>query len=291
MTKLLVIPSSIKQISDLNDADGFIISIDKLSINGNFYVSIDELEDIIEKNKRLKKELFVSLNRNMFNEDLKYLEETLKKLDNFDISGILYYDISVLSIVKKLNLKLNLVWSQEHFTTNYLTCNYYYEKGCKYVYLSSEITLKEILEIKQNTQLLTIVPIFGYLPMFASKRHVVKNYLKNFELNDNSKINYLEKENKNYPIIDNNKEVTVYNSDILNGLDEYLILSKKEIDYVTLNGFNIKEEKFKKIVNLYKTVTDNNIDDYNNMINSMLHNISKGFLYKETIYKVKKSEN
>ena len=37
MTKLLIIPSSLEQIDDLiKDADGFILSIENLSINPNF---------------------------------------------------------------------------------------------------------------------------------------------------------------------------------------------------------------------------------------------------------------
>lgn len=291
MSKLLILPSSLKQIDDLLlDVDGFILSIECLSINSSFYIKLSEIDKIILKLKKHQKEVFISLNKNMFNNDLNFLEDALKKLSHFDISGILYYDISVLSIAKRLNLNLSLVWSQEHLTTNYLTCNYYYEKGCKYVYLSSEITLNEILEIKEKTKLLTIVPIFGYLPMFASKRHVVKNYLDSFNLKEPSTKYFLEKENKNYPIIDNDLEVTVYSSDILNGLDEYLILKQKKIDYVTLNSFNIKEEQFKTVVSLYKTVTYDNKDNYNHIIDRMFSNIDKGFLYKETIYKVKKSE-
>ena len=53
----------------------------------------------------------------MFNNDLKQLEDVLIKLSNFNIAGVLYYDISVLSIVKRLKLNIHLVWSQEHLTT------------------------------------------------------------------------------------------------------------------------------------------------------------------------------
>lgn len=57
-----------------------------------------------------------------------------------------------------------------------------------YTYLSAEITLDEIIEISKNTSVKLIVPTFGYLPIFASMRHTVKNYLNRFNLKDNSKI-------------------------------------------------------------------------------------------------------
>lgn len=291
MTKILSIPSSINQVNDiLNIVDGFILSIDGLSVNGNFYINIRNIDDIIKKIKEENKEVFISLNKNVFNSDLDFLKETLVKLNHLNIDGVLYYDISVLSIVKNLKLNLNLIWSQEHLTTNYLTANYYKEKGVKGVYLSSEITLKEILEIRDNTDLLIMVPIFGYLPMFNSKRHIVKNYLETFNINDYSKINYMEKENKKYPIIDDYNGTTVYSSNIMCGLEEYLILKEKKLDYVTINSFNISNSKLKEVIIHFNEVNESNKKEKINIINKMFDNMDKGFLYKETIYRVKKDE-
>lgn len=283
MAKILVIPSSLK---DLNlDVDGFIIGIKDLSVNSNLYISVKILERIVTKLKQDKKEVFISLNKNIFNKDLPLLEDVLLKLDKLHIDGLLYYDISVLSIVTRLNLRIPLIWSQEHLTTNYLTCNYYEEKKVKGVYLSSEITLQEVEEITKRTKMITILTIFGYLPMFNSRRHVVKNYLNTFNLKDKSKINYLEKENNLYPIIDNKEEVTVYSSHILNGLNEFLSLN---VHYVTLNSFNIDEKKFKKVSHMFKTVNKGNVSKLDVQINKMFDNVDKGFFYKETIYRVKK---
>ena len=263
MTKLLIFPSSIKQIDDtLHLTDGYILSIKDLSVNSPFYMDINSLEEIVLKLKRNQKQIFMSLNKNMFNSDLDNLKETLLKIDKLNIDGIFYYDISVLSLVKKLNLDIDLVWSQEHMTTNYLTCNYYNEKKVKYVYLSSEITLNEILEISKKTKMLTIMPVFGYLPMFNSKRHIVKNYLETFNINDNSKINYIEKENKKYPIIDEKDGTTVYSSNIMCALEEFLMLNNN-IDYVTLNSFNIDNNKFKEALECFRKINENNKQQLN----------------------------
>ena len=59
--------------------------------------------------------------------------------------------------------------------------------------------------------------------MFVSKRHLIKNYLEYFHLSDNSKINYIEKEDKIYPIIDDNISTSVYSNNILNGIKYSLI--------------------------------------------------------------------
>lgn len=279
VTKILIYPRFLDQIKkSINLIDGFIIGINGLSVNTSLNINKEEIDTYLS----LGKEVFVSLNKNMFNDDLENLKETLVYLNNKNIKGVLFYDLSILNLVKKLKLNIPLVWSQEHLTNNYLTCNYYAEKGVEFVNISGEITLKEILEIRKNTDLKLIVPIFGYLPMFNSKRHIVNNYLDTFNLEKNSKIYYMYKEGKKYPIIDNELGTTAYSSQILDGYEELNILKDNNIDYVTLNSFNIEDDKFIKVLKIYNG-EKNNIDD-------LFSNLDKGFLYKETIYRVKKDE-
>lgn len=283
MSKILIIPSD----NNLNnESDGYIIGLKSLSVNMPVYFELDELVEFIKKIKDNNQEVFISLNKNMHNGDLKYLEEVMQTLNGLNIDGVLYYDIGVVNIWKRLKLDYELVWAQEHLTTNYLTCNYWYDKGVKYAYLASEITTDEILEIKENTEMKLMIPIFGYLPMFVSKRHAVKNYLEYFNLKDNSDINYITKESKVYPIVDDENGTTVYSSSILNGIGETLKLIN--IDYLVLNSFNIGD-KFKEVVKMFKNVDENNIDDYTNELDQ-LFNSDRGFLYSRTIYKVKNNE-
>ena len=270
MTKLLVLPSN-KEIDNLiNKCDALLFGIKGYSVNVPCVIELTELEELTKYNK----EIFVSLNKNMVNSDIDKLKEILLFIDKLNIKGIFYADTCFINLKKELNIKTDLVWSQEHLTTNYATINFWKQYGVNYAYLSAEITLDEINEIRKNTDTKLIVPIFGYLPMFISFRHTVENYLKTFNLKDESKINYIEKENYIYPIIDNELGTTVYSSHILDGYEEYKDL---DIDYVTLNEFNIDRDTFIKV-----------LDRYNGSISKYELNTDKGFLYKETIYKVKK---
>lgn len=274
--KTLIIPNSLKQI-EACDAyiDGFIVGLNGLSVNMNLYLTIEEINNI-----KTDKEIFVALNKNIHNADLDNLKMALTSLTN--IKGILYYDAAVVRIYNQLKPKYDLVWSQEHLATSAVTCNYWHKNNVNYAYLSAEITLNEILEISESTEMKLIVPIFGHLPMFVSKRHLVKNYLEYYNLEDNSKINYLEKEGNIYPIIDN--EVTeVYSTNILNGISVLEELEGK-IDYVTLNAFNIDDDQFLEVCRIYKTKKDQT------KISEMFSNIDTGFLHKETIYRVKKND-
>jgi putative protease len=289
MSKIMTIPSSKESINNLiNVSDAFLIGIENMSVNLPIYFKINEIKEIISYLNGNNKEVFVALNKNMHNKDLTYLKEVMLMLNDYDIKGIFYYDIAVVNIYKKLDLKYDLVWAQEHLSTNYHTCNYWYNFGAKFTLIAREITLDEIAEIKENTKSKLIVPIFGHLTMFVSKRNLVKNYLDYFNLKDNSNINYIEKENNIYPIIDDNNGTNVYSANILNGLEESLMLRNLNIDYLLLNSFNINEDSFNKIVSFFYNVNEENKKEYSNNIGKLLDKpIDKGFLYKETVYKVK----
>lgn len=285
--KILIMPNSIKQINNLiNSIDGVIVGLDKLCINMPYNFTFDEIKKVIDICKKREKEVFISLNKNMHNKDISYLKEVMKDLEDLNVTGILYYDVALVNIKEELNLKTPLVWHQEHLTTNYLTSNYWYNEGAIYTYLSSEITIDEINEISKNSKAKTMVTMFGYLPMFVSRRHLVKNYLETFNLEDNSKINYIKKEGKTYQIIDTIDGTIAYSEKVLNGLGE---IFRVRTDYIVLNSFSIDDSIFSEVTYMFKNVNEDNILEYNGRINSMLET-DLGFLYKETIYKVKNNE-
>ena len=136
------------------------------------------------------------------------------------------------------------------------------------------INVKLIKEISENTKMELMVQVFGYTPIFASIRDIVKNYRKTFNLKDTSKVNYIKHENDLYPIV-NEKETVVYNSKVLNAIDEIEEYKKMNIKYFVINSFLIDD--IKEVLKNFKTNTKFNYQ-----------NQGKGFLYEETIYKVKK---
>lgn len=279
MSKVIVIPNSYNMLEKcINNCDAILIGLKDFSTNLPIYFDMNDIVKINKKVKENNKELFISLNKNMFNSDLTVLKEILIKLDTLDIEGIFFYDVSIVGLKKELNIKTDLVWSQEHFTTNFATINYWNKKGVKYTRVSNEITMKEIENISNNTDSKLILPVFGYLPMFMSKRKLVTNYKKYFNLCDDSKLYYMYKENKKYPIVENDLGTCVYTDEPINLYNEYDSI-ENVVDYVILNSFLIDEDEFMKVLDYYKTKQENDvIKKYNNSF----------FMHKESIYKVKK---
>ena len=283
MNNIVVIPNNKEFIDRYINTDIYLlIGIEGFSVN-TYNTDIDYIDELSKTHNNI----FVSLNKNIFNSELKQVEELLIRINNMNIQGLFYYDVAILNIVKRLNLNINLVWSAEHFTTNYYTINYWYDKGVKNTFLSNEITKKEMLEIIDNTESKIFIQLFGYIPMYMSKRHAVKNYLNHFKLDLNSSRYYLFKEDKKYSILDNELGTSIYTNFILNGLKEYNEI-KDKLDYVIINGFDIDDTSLDKVIDSFINVNNSNVEELDKDIQNLFPNLEKGFLYEETIYRVKK---
>ncbi len=280
MSKIILILNDITDIDKYSDVDGFIIPIKDLSINYNTYLSLSEFESIYNKIK--DKDIFISLNKNMNNKDLSILEDTLKRLENYDIEGILYYDVALVNMKKRLNLKNNLVWAAEHLVCNYATINYWNSESVNYAYLSSEITKREIKEIKENTNVKLMANLFGYVPIFTSKRRLISNYLETFKKENNSDIYYMHKEGISYPLMENSDGTCAYSGHILNIVLEYFNL---DIDYYVVNPFLI--DNFDKVLDIIMNLDKNNLQKSYQELCKLVPNTDDGFINKDTIYKVK----
>lgn len=283
MSKIVVIPNDNLSIKEILKKDCYILlGIEGYSVN-TLNVSIDQIKKMVHENNNI----FLSLNKNISNDELPKIERLLIELESLHIKGIFYYDVAIVNICKRLNLQLNLIWAAEHLTTNYFTINYWYEHGIKSCFLSNEITKNEIEEIAQNTKSTLFVQLFGYIPMYVSKRHAINNYLQHFHLDRDSSEYFLFKENHKYSIVDNNEGTMIYSSFILDGLREYLELNDK-VDYIIINGYMLDDDKLMRVIDCFSIVNDTNIDNLENDFNKLFDNLSKGFLYEETIYRVKK---
>ena len=278
---ILIIPDNINQIMDNIDLyDGLILSLEEFSVNARYTLTLDEIKDI--RSKLDKKDIFVSINKNIENNELNDLEKILLELNDININGVLYSDVALVTYKDKLNY--DLVWSQEHLVTNNETINYWNSFGVNYAYVSSDLNINEIKDIVKNSKCKLLVNLFGYQSMFVSKRNIVDNYLKYFKLDNNSDVYYMKKEGKKYPIVDKNYTYA-YSNNIYNGIKEYFNI---KCDYYVVNGFLIDNEKFNKVLSIIGNLSLKNVEKSDLQIVDMFSNIDNGFLYQNVVSKVKK---
>jgi len=266
--------------------DSFILNLEDFSVSGDIYFTLDEIKDITNK---YDKEFFINMNKNMFNSDLDELELILGELSKLNIKGILFYDISILELKKKNNLDIELVWYQEHMTTNYNTCNYYYDRGVKYSFLSSEITLDEIIEIKNKSNITPFVFVFGMNNVAFSRRKLITNYYKNLELESRSRIDILEKvSNDKYLVVEDKNGSSFILEKIMNGISVIKELYDNKFDYIVFREMGINHLSFLELVDDTKKYIDNGCVDSNYLDKyRKLYGNETGFLFKKSIYRVK----
>lgn len=272
MNNILVIPKSIDHLKELLNKDiyGFIIPIKDYSIGYSFYLSIDELEDLLKgiDNKRI----IISLNKIMHNSDLLELNNIINRIKELNIDKILYYDHSVYNISKKYNILDKLVIYEEHLNTSILSHQFYQDIGINSSYISNDITMNEINDIKNQTNMTLYMTVYGYLPIFLSRRYLLTNYLEYINHNKDSDIYYLKDDkDEYYPIYEEEYGTTIYTKEMVNLLNK---IEELKIDYLVLNSFNIEENTFNSMLD--KFINKEHID-----------NEYLGFLEEETIYKVK----
>lgn len=284
--KLLVSVNQKELSNFLEFTNSFLIGLKNYSVN-YFEFSIEEIKELKEKYENI--ELFVSINKNIFNSELEDIKEKLKELNKIGIKGILFYDISLLSLVKKLNLDLDLCFHQTHMVTNYNICNYYYSHGVKYAYLSTEITALEMKEISEKTKMDLMAYFIGHPIISHSKRKLVSNF---YEFNKKDKKNSLkvikEKNGKtNYYIKEDSLGTNILTYDILNGARAFTLI-KNYLSYAILDSKLIEESIFLEVLRLYKANLDNKLNDEELILKVQeLIGSYEGFFFKKTIYKVK----
>lgn len=290
--ELVVVPNSVEDISFYHEKESniFILGLENYCINYPS-VSLDEIKKLSSKYS-----LFISVNKNIFNNELADLTEKLVELSHLSIRGVLFYDLGVLNIVRENNISLNLVWHQTHMVTNYNTCNFYYEKGVSAGFLANEITLDEILEIKKRTKMKLMVECFGYPIMSHSRRMLLTNYFKSIGKEKENRVYHLENMNEEYLLKESSDGASILCGKLINGVKPLFDLVENGIDYVVLDMQEVDKSigkevltTYSNIIRNYASITEKEKDSIINRMNNLIGD-STNFFYKRTIYKVKKGD-
>ncbi len=275
-----------------NGINTFLLPLKDYSVEYTNCYSLDNIKSIIDKYKDIN--IFISINKNIFNSDIEPLKEILKQIANLKIKGIFYYDLAILNLKKKLNLNIDLVWNSTFMVTNYKTCDYYYKKGVKYALISKEITKEEIIDIIKKTKITPIVELISYPIVAFSRRTLVTNYYKNYDLAHKDEINIIEPKSKQKYYLTESKYGTSFILDkLMNGSKILRELNNTKLDYILLKEDLIEHSIFiecikniKYYLNNYKNMDDKDYSNWLNKQNELLGR-NTNFFYRKTIYKVK----
>lgn len=266
MSNLVVVPNKKENIKDIlnKDIHGLIIGVKDLSI---YPLELD-IEDIIDIAGNTDKEITIAMNRMIHNKDLELVREVLTKIKNSRIKKIMFYDLGIFNMCVNMHIDKELILSEEHLNASINSNKFYYDKGIKNTFITSDITYDELLEIKKNTKMNIYYTVYGYLEIFYSRRYLLTNYFKYIKNDMNDDTYY------------------IFNNELKYMIKEY---SYGTIIYSPLVNLINEVDKIKDIDNLVIDLSYNDditiIDKFIN--NESMDNTYVGFFNKRTIYKLK----
>lgn len=281
--KLLVEPMNKENLKF--NCDGLILAIKDYAVESNTYFTLDEIKNISDS---FSGEIFVKLNKNLMNDDIPFVKDILVQLDKMNITGVFFYDLAVLELKRELNLNIDLVWNQTHMVNNYKTCNYYYSKGVKYALLGKEITLDEILEIIDLSDITSMVEVVSKPSVAFSKRKLVSNYYKDMGIDGSKEIIVNEKvSNLNFDIKEDSNGTVFFLDLITNGTSIIRDLYDNGCSYIIMREYGI--DSFRELVNDTMEYIKDSCSDLSYVLKYKKLGDSTNFFFKKTIYRVKKN--
>lgn len=260
-----------------NGLDGMILPLESFSVDYFKYYSIS---DIKEYRKNTDKLLYVVINKMIFNNELDSLFKVLKELENIKVDGVFFYDLAILNLVKKNKININLIYNGTHMVTNSDTINLYYDLGVKGAYLSNEITKNEVLNIRSNTKSDLFILLLGNPVVAMSRRSLLTSYFANKNKSKSDLITIKEpKSGQEFLVKEDNNGTTFFYNRRLNLSNVYKELVDFGINYGIIEQGDYSSLEYKELINAFVNFNKKKIDE--------LVGYNRGFLYRETIYKVK----
>lgn len=260
-----------------NGLNGLVLPLENFSVDYFKYYSIS---DIREYKKSTDKLCFVVINKMIFNNELNDLLNVLKKLENIKVDGVFFYDLAVLNLVKENKININLIYNGTHMVTNSDTINLYYDLGVKGVYLSNEITKDEVLNIRSNTKSDLFILLLGNPVVAMSRRNLLKSYFTNKNKSKDDLITIKEpKSGQEFIVKEDSNGTTFFFNKRLNLSNVYKELDSNDINYGIIEQGDYSSDEYKELINAFVDFNKFKIDE--------LAGHNRGFLYRETIYKVK----
>ncbi|SOC36370.1 peptidase U32 family protein [Ureibacillus acetophenoni] len=306
--ELLVTPKTVDHINELLNAgaDAFVIGEQQfgLRLAGEFTVS--EVQEATELIHAANKKVYVAVNALFHNDRLDALDNYLKEMQKIGVDALIFGDPAVLVAVRELGITIPLHWNPETTATNWFQANYWAERGAKRAVLARELSLDEIIEIKENSKLEIEVQVHGMTCMFQSKRKLLGNYFlyrgEAMEIEnrkENKKMFLHDKERKNkYPIYEDLNGTHIFSPNDMCLIDELTEFFEAGIDSLKFDGVLQTEDYITTVTNIYRQAIDAYFDQgedaYENVKEELLEKIEEiqpplrpldtGFIFKETVY-------
>jgi putative protease len=303
--ELLVTPTQLSDILPLIEAgaDAFVLGEQRygLRLAGEFYRQ--DVKSAVEIAHQSGKRVYVAMNAIMHNDRVAELNDYIKYLESIEVDGIIFGDPAVLLSVRETSPNMKLHWNTETTATNYFTANYWGNKGAKRAVLARELSMDEVIEMKEHAEVEIEVQVHGMTCMFQSKRTLINNYMnfmgKDLKKIENSRVSYLHDKERDtrYPIFQDENGTHIMSPNDICLIEEIGEMLNAGVDSFKIDGILKSTGYLVKVTQLYRKAIDLYSDepDAYEEIKAEMHAeieqiqpkdrpIDTGFYFKETVY-------
>ena len=215
----------------------------------------------------IKEESFILINRNLTNSDIDSLKDMLSNLPS-NIKGVVFEDLGLINILKDTNLIK--IYNAKHLncSTNSVLAMLKYVDS---VILSTDLTEEEINNILNNTNKRCSVYAFGLNQIMYSRRTLISNYAKEYDLKEERSIEVLENvSNQLFKVVENEYGTVFYPKKYY---DATRLFKNNNVLYYFINLSYLDEDICINIIN-------NNFNLDNIQIETSSYNLDSETYYK-----------
>ena len=153
-----------------------------LRANANNF-SIEEIKEACTFAHSLNKKVYLTLNIVFHNEDISGVNDYIKAVADAGIDAFIVSDPFIIKYIKTNFPKVEVHLSTQNSTTNIEAVNFFKNEGVDRVVLARELSICEIKDIIDKTNMDVEVFIHGAMCTFYSGRCTLSNYLTNRDSN------------------------------------------------------------------------------------------------------------
>lgn len=305
-TELLVTAASIEEVERLFRAGADAVEVGNeryaLRAAGNFM--LPDIAEAVKIAHQYKGRIYVLMNALLHNEVLDGLEQYLHDLQEIGVDAIVFGDPAVYMAAKATVPDMKLHWNTETTSTNYRTVNYWARKGVRRAILARELSLEEVIGIKQNTDIEVQAQVHGMTCIFHSKRELVSNYMsyqgKDLMQEDRRITRRLyvkqdQRDNERYPIFEDAHGTHIMSSEDLCMLEHLAPLVREGVDSLKIEGILKPIPYNETVVSIYRKAIDRLAEDPNGgidpnwmeeirAIQEENRPLGTGFYFKASVY-------
>ena len=160
-------PATLSVCKDHVDAVYF--SIDRFSLRARAWdITLDNLDAFVEQVRDSDLKAYMAVNTIIYPEDLPAVDAVVKAAASAGVDAVIAWDPAV--VTKALDCGLGVHISTQANVSNWQTVEFYRKQGASRVILSRELTLGQIKDIRQHTDMELEVFVHGAMCQAISGR-------------------------------------------------------------------------------------------------------------------------